>query len=387
VNRREAIVAGCAGCACLALRASWAQERQAYIMPRRLSRPEAATDEGGLWAAMDREERVLRRSPLVVRDERLHRYVQDIACRLAGEHCPDIRVMIVRTPLFNASMAPNGAMQVWTGLLLRMENEAQLAAVIGHEIGHYVQRHSVDRLRDIKAKAAVGQVLGLFGLAGAVGQIAVAASTMAYGRDHEREADMVGAELMHRAGYDVGEAARVWANLLRETEARDAPTADRILGTLFATHPAPPERQAALEQTARLLPGGQAHGAAYAGRIGGFVGEWLHDEVKRGQYAEALVLLSRHLDRGFMPELMAYHRGEVYRLRGQAGDQDLALADYRLAAGSGNPHPPAFRGIGLILRQRGERAEAATALSRYLQLAPDAPDTEFIKAYVAELTS
>ena len=55
---------------------------------------------------------------------------------------------LVRTPYFNASMAPNGMMQVWSGLLLRVDNEAQLAAVLGHEIGHYLARHSVERLRD-----------------------------------------------------------------------------------------------------------------------------------------------------------------------------------------------------------------------------------------------
>ena len=73
---------------------------------------------------MDRAEAQLRRSPFVLRDEKLRAYVQDITCRLASQHCPDVRVHLVRTPYFNASMAPNGMMQVWSGLLLRVENEA-----------------------------------------------------------------------------------------------------------------------------------------------------------------------------------------------------------------------------------------------------------------------
>ena len=85
---------------------------------------------------------------IATHDLKLHAYVEDIACRLGASHCPDIRVHIVRTPWFNASMAPNGMMQVWSGLLLRADNEAQLAAVLGHEIGHYISRHSVERLRD-----------------------------------------------------------------------------------------------------------------------------------------------------------------------------------------------------------------------------------------------
>ena len=335
---------------------------------------------------MDREERALRRSPLVLRDEKLLRYVQDIACRLGEEHCPDIRVFLVRTPLFNASMAPNGMMQVWTGLLLRVENEAQLATVLGHEIGHYLKRHSIERLRDIKSKSAVGQVLGLFGLVGAVGQIAVAASAYAYGREHEHEADRIGAYLMHKAGYDVSEAAKVWSNLLEETKAREGKDAGQTT-SLFASHPAAPERQANLEQLAQTLPGGSAGSESYADQIHPFISEWLEDEVKRGQYAESQALLSRHISRGFATELMTYYRGETYRLQGRTGDQDLALADYQSAASGNNPPASAFRGIGLIERQRGQAQAAADALSRYLDLAPNAPDAPLIKTYIAELHS
>ena len=104
----------------------------------------------------------LRRSTSSARPQ-LNQYVQELACRLAGDHCPDIRVNLVSTPQFNASMAPNGMMQVWTGLLLRVENEAQLTAILGHEIGHYLARHSVERMRQIKSGTAVGQFLALFG--------------------------------------------------------------------------------------------------------------------------------------------------------------------------------------------------------------------------------
>jgi predicted Zn-dependent protease len=386
MNRRRLLKAGCACCAGLLARRGWAQTTFDYAAPHRFDRPDLATDEGGLWAMMDREERALRRSPLVLRDESLKSYVEGIACRLGGDHCPDIRVFLVRTPLFNASMAPNGMLQVWTGLLLRVENEAQLAAVIGHEIGHYLQRHSLERLRDIKSKAAASQVFALFGLAGAIGQLALAASAYAYDREHETEADRIGAILMHQAGYDVAEAAKVWSNLLLEVKAREGKEPDKT-APLFATHPAPPERQAYLSEIAKSLPGGTAGAEAYGRRILPFLDEWLHDEVKRGQYAESLVLLSRQIERGYAAELMSYYRGETYRLRGQAGDLDLALADYQTAATGTNPPPPAFRGIGLISRQRGQRQEAIQALSRYLELAPDAPDAAFIKSYISELNS
>lgn len=385
MNRRRLLAAGAACCAGLAARSSWAQAVE-YAVPQRFSRPEASTDEGGLWALTDREEKGLRRSPLVLRDAKLKAYVQDLVCRLGGEHCPDIRVHLVRTPLFNASMSPNGMMQVWTGLLLRVENEAQLAAILGHEIGHYLQRHTVDRLRDLKAKAAFGQFLGLFGLVGAVGQLAVLASAFAYGRDHEREADRIGAFLMHRAGYDVAEAATVWGNLLDETRAREGKEPEKI-SPLFATHPPPPERHETLGQYAAAMPGGDKGEESYTGNTERFLDDWLQDEVKRGQYAESLALLTRLVKRRNIAGLVHFHRGEVYRLRGEGGDQDLALADYRASAEAPNPPPAAFRGIGLIARQRGQSAEALQAFGRYLELAPEAPDSAFIKTYMSELNS
>ena len=115
MNRRELLVAGCACGASLACGLARAQAE--WQPPVRFNRPDVATDEGGLWAMMDREEVRLRRSPFAIRDQQLREYVQGIACRLAGDHCPDVRVYLIQTPLFNANMAPNGMMQVWTGLM------------------------------------------------------------------------------------------------------------------------------------------------------------------------------------------------------------------------------------------------------------------------------
>jgi beta-barrel assembly-enhancing protease len=183
LSRRRLLHWGCAQCAgLLALAPATAQTE--WVAPPRHAKPELASDEGGLWAMMDREESKLRRSSFVVRDNAWRDYLSALACKLAGEHCADMRVYTVRTPLFNASMAPNGMMQVWTGLLLRMENEAQLASVIGHEIGHYLQRHSLERLRDARAKSAFATLMAPFGLVGLVGQMGAIASLLAFSREH-----------------------------------------------------------------------------------------------------------------------------------------------------------------------------------------------------------
>lgn len=333
---------------------------------------------------MDREEKALRRSALLLRDEKLNRYVQDIACRLGSEHCGDIRVYLVRTPQFNASMAPNGTLQIWSGLLLRVANEAQLAAVIGHEIGHFLQRHSLERLRDIKDKAALGQVLGLFGIAGLVGQFAIQASAYSYQRDHEREADQIGAILMHRAGYSVEESAKIWDGMLQEMRAREGGEVSAI-SPLFATHPPTPERRDTLSVISKSFPGGVSGTETYSAHVAPYLEQWCEDEIKRGQFVESITLFTRLANSSPMPGMIYCYRGEAHRLRGEAGDIDLALRDYGLAAQTPQPVPRAFRGIGLVERQRSRPVEAAQAFRRYLDLAPAAPDAGLIRSYLEEL--
>lgn len=333
---------------------------------------------------MDREERNLRRSPFLIRDRKLHDYVQGIACRLAGDHCPDVRVYLVNTPLFNASMAPNGMMQVWSGLLLRVENEAQLAAVIGHEIGHYLEKHSLERLRDIKSASAFGQFMGLFGLVGAIGQLAMLAGMFSYSRDHERKADTIGAALMHRAGYDAAESAKVWANLLQELRARPGgdPTAN---SPMFATHPPAEERSQALAKIATALPGGTTNAVAWEEHIKPFRRDWLQEEFKRGQHEESIALFTRMIgDMATQPDYY-YARGEAYRMRGKGNDADLALADFLVASAMGGEPPETHRAMGTIYRNRKQPAEARASFQRYLEAAPAAPDQAMIRSYIGEL--
>lgn len=387
MNRRGFLAAGGACCAELFPRLAAAQSpvQPDWQVPARFARPDVLTDEGGLWALMDREEKKLRRSPFSLRDPQLEGYVQDIVCRLAGEHCPDIRVHLVRTPFFNASMAPNGMMQVWTGLMLRTENEAQLAAVLGHEIGHYLARHSIDRLRDAKSRSGFAQFMGLFGLVGAIGQIGLVAGMYGYGRDHERQADQIGAVLMRKAGYDIAEAAKVWENLQLEVAARGEDAAKS--SPLFATHPPTQERKEALTQLAMQSPGGASGEVQWRGKVRPFLREWLAEEVKRGQHEESLALLTRMIQHSPAEADCVFARAEVYRLRAKDGDLDAARAGYHAAATLGGEPPETHRGLGFIYRQRDQAADAKASFQRYLELAPNAPDSSMIRSYMEELRS
>ena len=382
MNRRRFLRA--CGCSFAAL-ASGALAEDPWRSPARFARPETSSDEGGLWAMMDREETKLRRSPFNLRAPELQAYVQDIACRLGSEHCPDIRVHLVRTPYFNASMAPNGMMQVWSSLLLRVDNEAQLAAVLGHEIGHYMERHSLERLRAAKSSSAFGQFLGLLGPAGLLGQLGLVAGMSAYSREHERDADRIGALLMNRAGYDVAEAPKVWGNLMLEIQA--SPGGGNSRNPLFASHPASEERQEALGALAAAHPGGAKNDEPWQKHCAPFLREWLGDEVKRGQHEESIALLTRAGGRALGRSEYLFARGEVYRLRAAEGDLDRSMEDFAAAVAAGNEPPETHRALGMIYRTRKRPAEARASFERYLQLSPQAPDVLMIKTYLEELSA
>jgi beta-barrel assembly-enhancing protease len=355
-----------------------------FKMPSRFSRPAIDTDEGGLWSLMDREEARLRRSPLAIRDAALSKYLADVTCRLGGEHCPDIRIQVMRTPRFNASMAPNGLMQVWSGLLLRVENEAQLAAILGHEMGHYLERHQLEQLRDAKDKAVLAQIVGMVGgIAGAVGKIGILASMFSFSREHETRADRAGMRLMKQAGYDGRQAAQVWDNLLGELKVTGGENVGER-SELFATHPPVANRRDDLLKLAGES-GGTTAAAEYQRVIAPMRFGWLQDEVKRGQYEESVVLFDRLLGRNTADTEVLYARGEVYRLRADKDDLARSVADLERATSADQAPVEAWRSLGLAEKQRANAPAAARAFEKYIALSPEAPDGGMVKAYLSEL--
>jgi predicted Zn-dependent protease len=364
--------------------------------------PAADAAEGGLWMASREAEEVVAHSPRRVRDPALETYLREVTCRLAAEYCADLRVYLVRVPYFNASMLPNGALQVWTGLLLRVHDEAQLAAILGHELGHYLRRHSLQRFEDIQAKSTLLTLFTL-GLSGAVAaggvapsvaqgastaaQIGTLGSVYAFSRDHESEADAFGLQLMARAGYDPAAAALVWSNLVDEESAGEPATAR---GTFFATHPSPANRLAALRAAATQqvdgapMPGDEAR-ARYSAAVGPHLRQYLDDELQLNQPAQSGQLLQRLLDAGFAPGTAHYYLGEVERRRDGGASSEAALAHYEAALRHPDAPPETHRALGVWMLKAKRMPAARDHLSTYLRLVPKAPDRRMIEYYL-ELT-
>ena len=381
--RRAWLRHACVHCLAWGVLPAWAQQ-PSWSPPDRLARPTPDSDEGGLWAMMDREESKLRRGGFLLQDKGLQAYLTALVCRLAGDHCPDVRVYAVRTPAVNALMAPNGMMQVWGGLLLRVSSEAQLASVLGHELGHYFSRHSLARLREARGGSAFATLMVPFGLVGLVGQLAALAGMLSYSREQEREADRIGLQLTQRAGYDARQAAALWADLRAELAA-GAGGDPAKKSVLFASHPGVDERQALLESLARDA-GGTLGEEDYLRHLGPVLPELIDDELKRGQYDESIVLFTRRSQRRPERGDFRYALGEARRLRGQDGDVAAAEQDLRAALTLEQPPAATHRSLGLLLRQQDRRAEARDAFQRYLQAAPNAADAGMIQSYLNDLS-
>jgi predicted Zn-dependent protease len=251
-------------------------------------------------------------------------------------------------------------------------------------MGHYIERHTVEQLRAQKDTAVLSTMVGMIGGVGTfLGQIGLAANLMAFSREHESRADRMGMRLMRMAGYDGREAAVVWDNLLEEQKVTGGQEAGKH-GDIFDTHPVTAGRRDELRQLAGTV-GGITGEEAFRKAIAPFRLGWLQDEVKRGQYEESLVLFDRLVKKDAQDAEVLYARGEVHRLRDESGDSELALADLGRASRLARAPAEAFRSLGLLQRQRGDRPAAAEAFKTYLARAPQAADAEMVRSYLAEL--
>ncbi len=162
---------------------------------------------------------------------------------------------VLDSPVVNAFALPGGYVYVTRGLMAHMNNEAQLAVVIGHEIGHVAARHASQRgLQQTIGSVVVlgGAILGqeLLGLPGEtilnLSSQAAGLLFLSYSRNHERESDRLGVEYAAKTGYVAAEGAAFFTSLKRISE-----RAGQSIPSLLSTHPDPGERERNIPRKAR----------------------------------------------------------------------------------------------------------------------------------------
>lgn len=174
-------------------------------------------------------------------DTRTNHYVNCVANAITREVTAqtDWEVTVFEDKAVNAFALPGGKIGVYTGLLEVAENQDQLAAVIGHEVGHVLANHGNARVSAAYATqgalliaqiAAIGasrekqQLMGLLGVGTQFGIL------LPYGRSQESEADIIGLELMAKAGFNPEASTQLWRNMAKESDGKQPPE-------FMSTHP------------------------------------------------------------------------------------------------------------------------------------------------------
>lgn len=359
-------------------------------------------DEKGLWQLMDRVEEEVSGSNLMIKDPALTSYLGNLIGNVGGPAAKDMRIYLARIPEFNAMMFPTGFTVVFSGLLLRMRNEAQLAGVIAHESAHFLRKHQLRQWRDMRRKTDVFSFLAMgAGVAGGaagiyagdliqLAQFGTILSLLKYNRTLEAEADAMGVRLLAEAGYDPMAMSETWEQLIGELELSAQyrrKHRDRDF-SLFSTHPSPDSRMADLKiSAAEVRQPGKTYDAyrdRYLKALAGLRPTLLDDQVKLNDPGASQYIIDTLAKDGWNG-LLRFHEGEIWRLRNSQskGDEERAAQGYAAAIMYADAPPDAWRWHGVMLLKQGKAAEARAAFTRYLQMSPNAPDAALVRQMVA----
>jgi len=322
-------------------------------------------DERALWEQAENSRRELSEGDLIVVDESLSGYLAAVLDALmpgqlpAGVPTPV--VYVIRSARRNAVTTPDGAILISSSLLASLQNEAQLAALLGHELAHYLARHSlVEERYNALSSSTIDR--------------------MRTSRDQELYADRLSVEFIRRAGYDTAEALRMLTAIERD---------DLQAGGIdqrWRSHPFIPERIRALEkeingaQDERARVGAESFDEA----IAEFLLVAAEIELSVGLLDRANALIEKHLNlrpesgRGYY--LLAEHA----RLSMPEGRRSAeARRAYERAVELAPGDPDALLSLALLYRENGNTARANALFADYLRVAPDAADRKIIERYIS----
>lgn len=345
-----------------------------------------ADDERRLWSRSAEEQTRLDRSGFRANLPEAEARLDAIIARLHPPALPEnqpYRIHILVNPTLNAFAYPNGVIYVHTGLLARLENDAQLAVILAHELTHATHRHGLRGQR--KAQNATAFLatftVATAGLGSLLGGVGTLAAISGYSQDLEREADREGFELMLAARYDPREAPRAFVLLRNEALRNQAKEP-----FFFGSHPRLTERIESFNTLLAALPAerlrGDADAAGYSQAFGEAFQLNAQAALHAGDFDQVSDSVARVLSVKPGDSTARLVLAEAQRKRNRDGDLATARTSLEALTRESPALAPAWRELGLVLLRQGDSAQAAGHFKRYLALAPDAPDRAYLETYL-----
>ena len=360
-----------------------------------LSSLQLQEDERRLWNRSAEEQKRLDNSNYLYDDPALTAYVNNVAQNLVPENIKEkglsFQIKIIKNPLLNAFAYPNGVIYVHTGILCKMQNEAQLATLLGHEMTHVTYRHTIENYRSFKNTSAVlatVQVVsipfGVYGnLGNLLGSIGAMAAVTGYSRELETEADKVGLDLMVKAGYDPAESPRLFEYLKKDVEEQDIKEP-----FFFGTHPRLQERINNYTQFIKdSYPDkkGNKYEDRFMVKISSMLLKNAFWDLSMGRFSSAQNGIERFLQIDPGNARAHYCMAEFYRQKGQNDDRKKAIEEYNLAVSCDPSYPRPHKGLGIIYYKQRFYEKSKQEFERYLFLYPDAEDRGYIEQYIQQM--
>jgi len=313
-------------------------------------------------------------------DPELDAYLQEITNLLYPELTDKLRVRAFSDSDFNAFATPLGGIYFHTGALLRIRNEAQLAAVLGHEGVHYTAEHTFQRVvQGKKAMAAMSVTLFINPLFAAM----MAVSSMSgFSRENEREADRIGLERAVRAGYNANGGLELFSLIDRELAVRKLPQGMYF----YASHPRVKERvESFREMAAPYGDAGERNADRYLAMTKRARVHAVAQIHKRGDGKLLLFLLGQENLLAELPPETRFYLAEGYRLRAQPGDDALAAAEYERTVRDVPGHSASYQALGMQHMRAGRKAEALARFEQYAVLDPNGTQVRYVLQYIESL--
>jgi len=352
----------------------------------------SAEDEQQLWRRVQKEQQSLDDSGFLYHEPELENYLKRIVQKLqAHSIAPDfqIQIKVIKDPNLNAFAYPNGVIYIHSGILARMDNEAQLAALLSHELTHCTHRHSLRVIRSIKDRpayiAAVQNTLAKISAVQEVARLLGAAGSMAavsgYTRELENEADQVGLDLMAKANYDATEALRLFEHLKQEIESEGIEEP-----FFFGTHPNVQQR---IDNVSDWLAGdNQANRAVvkntaeFQARLQRVVLANARLDLRLGRFDIAQKTVVKYLAMRPNDARAYYLFGEIFRQRDRRSDAAAAVSYYEKAIALDPSYPEPHKALGLVHYKEGQKQLAKKFFESCLRLSPNTSDKAYIQGYL-----